>query len=85
MDLKLPKMDGLDVLREIKGDARTRSIPVVIVTSSRDDPDLRKAYALGVNSFVVKPVNFEAFFEAMNQLGFYWLLINEPLAGRRRP
>jgi two-component system response regulator len=78
LDLKLPKVDGLEVLQTIKGDERTKSIPVVVVTSSREDPDLRKAYALGVNSYVVKPVEFEAFSEAMSHLGLYWLLVNEP-------
>ncbi len=78
LDLKLPKVDGLEVLQAIKGNDRTKSIPVVVVTSSREDPDLRKAYALGVNSYVVKPVEFESFSEAMSRLGLYWLLVNEP-------
>jgi two-component system, response regulator len=77
LDLKLPKVDGLDVLRAIKGDERTRRIPVVIVTSSHEDPDIRAAYELGSNSYVVKPVNFDAFLEAMSNLGFYWLLVNQ--------
>ncbi len=81
LDLKLPKVNGLEVLREIKQDERTRSIPVVIVTSSREDPDVKTAYRLGVNSYVVKPVDFDAFAEAMSQLGLYWLLINQPPKG----
>ncbi|OGO33710.1 MAG: two-component system response regulator [Chloroflexi bacterium RBG_16_56_8] len=78
LDLKLPKVDGLEVLRELRADARTKTIPIVIVTSSGQDPDIKTAYELGANSYVVKPVNFEAFFEAMTTLGFYWLLINAP-------
>jgi two-component system response regulator len=78
LDLKLPKMSGLEVLREIKGNERTRKIPVVIVTSSREDPDIRGAYELGVNSYVVKPVDFDQFFGAMSSLGLYWLLVNQP-------
>ena len=77
LDLKLPKMNGLEVLEAIKTNERTRTIPVVMVTSSREDPDIRTAYDLGANSYVVKPVEFEAFMEAMSQLGFYWLLVNE--------
>jgi two-component system response regulator len=78
LDLKLPKVSGLEVLRAIKGEERTRSIPVVIVTSSREDPDIQTAYALGANSYVVKPVNFDVFLDAMSQLGLYWLLLNQP-------
>jgi len=78
LDLKLPKVDGLEVLKAIKADKRTRSIPVVIVTSSKEDPDIKTAYELGANSYVVKPVGFEAFVESMNNLGLYWLLINQP-------
>lgn len=77
LDLKLPKVGGLEVLRTLKSDARTRSIPVVIVTSSREDPDIQAAYALGVNSYVVKPVSYDDFQAAMNQLGLYWLLLNQ--------
>lgn len=77
LDLKLPKVDGLEVLREIKGDDRTRMIPVVVVTSSREHPDIKTAYALGANSYVVKPVDFEAFLEIMSQLGLYWVLMNQ--------
>jgi two-component system response regulator len=78
LDLKLPKVSGLEVLRVVKENELTRSIPVVVVTSSREDPDIRTAYALGANSYVVKPVNFDAFLDAMSQLGFYWLLLNQP-------
>lgn len=78
LDLKLPKVDGLEVLRVLKQDDRTRSIPVVIVTSSREDPDIKSAYALGANSYVVKPVGFETFADAMSNLGLYWLLVNQP-------
>ncbi|MHC1742727.1 MAG: response regulator [Syntrophobacteraceae bacterium] len=77
LDLKLPKVDGLDVLREIKQDTRTRRIPVVVVTSSREHPDIEAAYELGANSYVVKPVDFESFLEAMSQLGLYWVLVNQ--------
>ena len=77
LDVKLPKVTGLEVLRAIKTDERTRTIPVVMVTSSREDPDIKAAYELGANSYVVKPVDFDAFMEAMNRLGFYWLLLNE--------
>jgi len=77
LDIKLPKLNGLEVLREIKTDKRTRRIPVVMVTSSAEDPDIKTAYELGANSYVVKPVGFDAFMEAMSHLGFYWLLINQ--------
>ena len=78
LDLKLPKVDGLEVLRRMKGDPRTRMIPVVVLTSSREDRDITESYQLGVNSYIVKPVNFEQFTEAVRQLGLYWLLMNEP-------
>jgi two-component system, response regulator len=78
LDLKLPKINGLEVMRALKQDERTRSIPVVIVTSSREDPDIKAAYALGANSYVVKPVDFEAFVDAVSKLGLYWLLLNQP-------
>ena len=77
LDLKLPKVNGLELLRAIKTDERTRTIPVVIVTSSGEDPDIKAAYELGANSYVVKPVEFDAFIDVMSQLGFYWLLINQ--------
>ena len=78
LDVKLPKLNGLEVLRAIKTDKRTRPIPVVMVTSSREDPDIKSAYDLGANSYVVKPVEFDAFTEVMSHLGFYWLLVNQP-------
>ena len=78
LDLKLPKVSGLEVLSALKQDDRSRSIPVVIVTSSREDPDIKTAYGLGANSYVVKPVNFDAFAEAVSSLGLYWLLVNQP-------
>lgn len=77
LDLKLPKLNGLEVLREIRADQRARSIPVVMVTSSREDPDIKTAYNLGANSYVVKPVEFDAFVEAMSYVGLYWLLVNQ--------
>jgi two-component system response regulator len=76
LDVRLPKMNGFEVLREIKTDSRTRTIPVVMVTSSHQDPDIQTAYALGANSYVVKPVDFDAFMEAMSSVGFYWLVVN---------
>lgn len=78
LDLQLPKVNGLEVLQAIKSDPATRTIPVVILTSSRQDPDIQTAYALGANSYVVKPVNFDNFSEAMVQVGYYWLLLNQP-------
>jgi two-component system response regulator len=77
LDLKLPKLNGLEVLRALKADPRTRSVPVVIITSSAQDPDVETAYKLGANSYVVKPVSFDAFTEAMSTIGYYWLLVNQ--------
>ena len=78
LDLKLPKVDGLEVLRRIKGDPRTQSIPVVMLTSSKEQTDLVESYKLGVNSYIVKPVNFDGFAKAIQNLGMYWLLLNQP-------
>ena len=77
LDLKLPKVNGLEVLQQIKADARTKSIPVVVLTSSKEDRDLREAYKLGVNSYIVKPVEFEKFLESVSHFGLYWLLVNK--------
>lgn len=85
LDLKLPKIDGLEVLRRIKSDPRTQSIPVVVLTSSREDRDIIESYQVGVNSYIVKPVDFEQFTQAVQQLGFYWLLLNEPPRPPVRP
>ncbi len=81
LDLKLPKVDGLDVLRKIRGNDHTRLLPVVILTSSSEDRDIIESYSLGANSYVQKPVEFEPFSEAIRQLGLYWALINQPLPG----
>jgi CheY-like chemotaxis protein len=77
LDLKLPKVDGLEVLRQIKSDPRTRSIPVVILTSSREERDLISGYQLGVNSYIQKPVDFDKFRETVKQLGLYWTVVNQ--------
>lgn len=77
LDLKLPKVDGLEVLKAVKADERTRTLPVVVLTSSRQDPDIKSAYQLGANSYIVKPVDFEGFSEAMSHVGLYWLLVNQ--------
>jgi len=77
LDLKLPKVDGLEVLRKVKSDERTKDIPVVVLTSSKEEQDKIESYRLGVNSYIVKPVDFNQFAEAVAKLGFYWMLLNE--------
>jgi CheY-like chemotaxis protein len=78
LDLKMPKVDGLEVLRQIKGDPTMKMLPVVMMTSSREEQDLVRSYQLGVNSYLVKPVKFDQFVDAVRQLSVYWALINEP-------
>lgn len=78
LDLKMPKVSGIDVLRKLKADERTKIIPIVVLTSSKEDPDVKECYRLGVNSYVVKPLAFDEFAKAVSQLGLYWLLINQP-------
>lgn len=78
LDVKLPKLNGIEVLREIRGDARYAHLPVVMLTSSREEPDLRRSYELGCNAYVVKPVDFGKFSEALKVLGCFWAVINEP-------
>jgi len=78
LDLKMPKVDGIEVLIKIKSNELTQSIPVVILTSSKEDPDIQKCYALGVNSYIVKPVDFEGFHKVVSELGMYWVLLNQP-------
>jgi DNA-binding response OmpR family regulator len=78
LDLKLPKVDGIEVLRQLRGDERTRVMPVVIMTSSRQERDVVETYKLGINSYIVKPVDFDQFTEAVRQIGCYWLLLNQP-------
>ncbi len=81
LDIKLPKIDGLEVLRRIRSDARTRALPVVVLTTSNEERDVVESYRLGANSFVRKPVVFDEFVTAVNVLGIYWLLVNEPMPG----
>ena len=78
LDLRLPKVDGMEVLRRVKDDARTRTIPVVVLTSSKEDRDIAESYKLGVNSYISKPVEFDEFAKTVSELGMYWLLVNRP-------
>lgn len=78
LDLKLPLVSGIEVLRQCKTDERTRRLPIVVLTSSREEPDIHTCYSLGANSYIVKPVDFQQFTEAVHQAGLYWLLLNEP-------
>lgn len=80
LDIQMPKVNGIEVLQRVKSDERTKTTPVVVLTSSSEDPDIQKCYALGANSYIVKPVNFEGFAESIRNLGFYWLLLNQPPA-----
>ncbi|HZP61610.1 MAG TPA: response regulator [Opitutaceae bacterium] len=81
LDLKMPKVDGLEVLRQVKQDEKLKSVPVVMLTSSREEPDLMRAYKLGVNAYVVKPVEFQSFLDAVKRLGIFWAILNEPPPG----
>jgi two-component system response regulator len=85
LDLKLPLVDGLEVLRRVKSDPRTRMVPIVIMTSSREERDIMASYTLGVNSYIVKPVDFDQFTNAVRDLGLYWLLLNQPPAAVTTP
>ena len=81
LDLKMPKVDGLEVLRQMRGDAGLKHVPVVMITSSREEQDLVNSYQLGVNAYVVKPVDFQKFLESVREVGFFWAIINEPPPG----
>lgn len=85
LDLKLPKVDGLEVLEQIKTDAMLRTVPVVMLTSSREEPDLSRSYKLGVNAYVVKPVDFTEFTQAIREIGLFWAVINQPPPGSILP
>ncbi len=82
LDLKLPKLDGLEVLRQLKGDARAKAVPVVILTSSKEERDLVESYNLGANSYIQKPVDFDQFRETVKRVGLYWLVVNQPPVGK---
>jgi CheY-like chemotaxis protein len=84
LDLKMPKVDGIEVLRQLKGDETTKMIPIVMMTSSREEQDMLNSYQLGANAYVVKPVNFQRFIEAVEQVGAFWAVINEPPPGSLR-
>jgi two-component system response regulator len=77
LDLKMPKVNGIEVLKKLKADERFQSIPIVILTSSKEDPDVKTCYELGANSYIVKPVKFEEFLKAVSELGFYWMVLNQ--------
>lgn len=77
LDLKMPKVNGIEVLRQVKANEHTRKIPVVILTSSKEDPDIQECYRLGANSYIVKPVEFDAFVKTMSEIGLYWMLLNQ--------
>ncbi|MCC5932266.1 MAG: response regulator [Cyclobacteriaceae bacterium] len=77
LDIKMPRMDGMELLKEIKADINLKSIPIVMLSSSREEPDLRKCYELGANAYIVKPVNFQDFIEAVKHIGTFWVLLNE--------
>jgi CheY-like chemotaxis protein len=85
LDIKMPKMDGLEVLRHIKANPRFKNIPVVMLTSSKEEPDLTACYGLGVNAYVVKPVDFQQFVDAVKQVGAFWAVLNEPPPGSTSP
>ena len=77
LDLKMPKVNGIEVLEKIKSDERTKSIPVIVLTSSKEDPDIKTCYELGVNSYIVKPVDFDSFLKTVSNLGVYWMMLNQ--------
>jgi CheY-like chemotaxis protein len=85
LDLKLPKLDGIQVLERVKGEEELKAIPVVMLTSSREEKDVVRSYALGVNAFVVKPVGFQEFLDAISDLGMFWAVLNEPPPGSTKP
>ncbi len=78
LDLKMPKVDGMEVLKKVKSDERTRMIPIIVLTSSKEDPDIKTCYDLGANSYIVKPVGFDNFIKAVGELGLYWIILNQP-------